>query len=239
MREMEQMALSYLGRNPILCMDMVEALRRGDGVVSAVRTDGVLISIPRSGAYLLAAGDTAAAEALGGLIRGARQLAVHDKDNAQFLRDELGFTALMECRAAAYVNPFPPGSRGFDLLQVKPLGPEQEEALMESFPGEFDRDELRERLAARAVYGVLHRREPEGIVGVYPEGGVGMLAVRQDLEEQAAMELLGGLVAYITGWCLDKCLAPFVHIPVEDGLLLSVYEQAGYTVCEKNMYWLG
>ncbi len=49
MREMEQMALSYLGRNPILCMDMVEALRRGDGVVSAVRTDGVLISIPRSG----------------------------------------------------------------------------------------------------------------------------------------------------------------------------------------------
>lgn len=186
MREMEQMALSYLGRNPILCMDMVEALRRGDGVVSAVRTDGVLISIPRSGAYLLAAGDTAAAEALGGLIRGARQLAVHDKDNAQLLRDE-----------------------------------------------------LRERLAARAVYGVLHRREPEGIVGIYPEGGVGMLAVRQDLEEQAAMELLGGLVAYITGWCLDKCLAPFVHIPVEDGLLLSVYEQAGYTVCEKNMYWLG
>ncbi len=93
MREMEQMALSYLGRNPILCMDMVEALRRGDGVVSAVRTDGVLISIPRSGAYLLAAGDTAAAEALGGLIRGARQLAVHDKDNAQLLRDELGFTA--------------------------------------------------------------------------------------------------------------------------------------------------
>lgn len=238
MREMEQRALSYLGRNPILCMDMVEALRRGDGIVSAVRVDGVLIHVRRSGTYLLAAGDTAAAGALGELIRGARQLAVHDRDNALLLRDELGFGVLGEYRAAAYVNPFSPGGRGFDLRLIRPLGPEQEDALMELFPDEFDRDELRERLMAGALHGVLRHREPLGIVGVYPEGGIGMLAARGDLEEGERSELLGGLLAYITGWCLDNCLAPFAHIPAEDGGLLSLYEQAGYTVCEKNMYWL-
>lgn len=239
MREMEQRALSYLGRRPILCMDMVEALRRGDGTVSAVRIDGVLIRVRKSGACLLAAGNMEAAEALGQLIDRAPQVSVHDRKNAELLRDKLGYRNLLECRAAAYVNPFPPGSRGFDLRQVKPLGPEHEDAVMERFPEEFDRDELRERLMAGGLHGVIRHKEPQGVVGIYPEGGIGMLAARQDLEEQEAVELLGGLVAYITGWCLDNCLAPFVHIPAEDETLLSLYEQAGYTVCENNMYWLG
>ncbi|WP_300684570.1 hypothetical protein [Acutalibacter sp. 1XD8-36] len=238
MREMEQRALSYLGRNPVLCMDMVEAIRRGDGVVSAVRMDGVLISVPRSEAFLLAAGDTAAAGALGELIRGAVQLAVHDKKNAEQLADELGFGAVMECRAAAYLSPMPPRSRGFDLRQVKPLGAGQEDLVLESFPDEFDRDELRERISAGALHGVIRHREMQGVIGLYPEGGIGMLAVRQDLGEEAP-ELLSGLVAYITGWCLENCLAPFVHVPAGNEDILGIYEQAGYTVSEKSMFWLG
>lgn len=238
MREMEQRAYSYLGRNPILCMDMVEALRRGDGVVSAVRMDGVLVHVRKSEAYLLAAGNIEAAEALGKLVERATQISVHDRKNAELLRDKLGFQ-VMECRAAAYIDPKPPGGRGFDLRQVGPLGPDQEDAVLESFPGEFDRDEIRERLRAEALHGVIRKKELQGMVGIYPEGGIGMLAVRKDLEEQEAVQMLGGLVAYITGWCLENCFAPFAHIPVGDEGTLALYEQTGYTVCDKNMYWLG
>lgn len=239
MREMEQRALSYLGRNPILCMDMVEALRRGDGVVSAVRVDGVLIHVRRSRAFLLAAGSTDAAEALGKLVDRPTQVSVHDRKSAELLRDRLGLGQILECRAAAYIDVVPPSSRGFDLRMVKPLGMEHEDTVMESFPGEFDRDELRERLTVGAVHGVIRQREVQGVVGIYPEGGIGMLAVRQDMDPEEGDRMLDGLVAYITGWCLDNCLAPFVHIPAEDEGMLALYEQAGYTVCEKNMYWLG
>lgn len=239
MREMEQRALSYLGRNPVLCIDMMEALRRGDGAVSAVRVDGVLIHVRRSGAYLLAAGNIEAAEALGKLVDRASQMSVHDRRNAELLRDKLGFRSVMECRAAAYLDPGPPSSGGFDLGQVKPLGPEHEDLAMESFPDEFDREELRERLACGALHGVIRGRELQGVVGLYPEGGIGMLFVRRDLEAGEAEGLLAGLIAYITGWCLENCLAPFAHIPAGEEGLLAVYERAGYTVCEKNMYWLG
>lgn len=239
MRELEQRALSYLGRRPILCMDMVEALRRGDGVVSAVRLDGVLINVPRSRAFLLAAGNLEAAEALGKLVSGATQVSVHDRKNAEMLRDKLGFETVMECRAVAYIDTVPPGGRGFDIRMVRPLGPELEDEIMESFPGEFDQEELRERLNSGAVHGVIRGKELRGMVGIYPEGGIGMLAVRQDLEGEEAVSLLGGLVAYITGWCLENCLAPFAHVPVEDEGLLALYEQAGYTVSDKNMFWLG
>lgn len=236
---MEQMALSYLGRRPVLCMDMLEALRRGNGTVSAVSLDGVLINVPRSGAYLLAAVDTAAAGALGGLCKGARQLAVHDKKNAELLRDELGFGTMMECRAAAYLSPMPPRSLGFDAGLVKPLRPGQEDMVLEGLPGEFERDEVRERLSAGELHGFLRDGGVMGTVGLYPEGGIGMLAVRQGLEEQETVEMLGGLIAYITGWCLESCLAPFVHIPAEDEGMLAVYQQMGYTVSEESMYWLG
>lgn len=236
---MEQMALSYLGRRPVLCMDMVEALRRGQGTVSAVRMDGVLINVPRSGANLLAAVDTAAAGALGELCKGALQLAVHDKKNAELLRDKLGFGTMMECRAAAYLSPMAPRSLGFDAGLVKPLRPGQEGLVLEGLPGEFEMDEVRERLSAGELHGVLRDSEVLGTVGLYPEGGIGLLAVRQGLEEQEAVEMLGGLIAYITGWCLENCLAPFVHIPAEDEGMLALYQQMGYTVSEESMYWLG
>ena len=47
MQELEQRAYSYLGRAPVMRMDMLEALRRGCGSVAAVREDGALIYVDR------------------------------------------------------------------------------------------------------------------------------------------------------------------------------------------------
>lgn len=239
MRELEQRAYSYLGRKPVLCMDMVEALRRGDGTVAAVREDGVLVHVRKNGAYLLAAENILAGEALSGVVENAAQLAVHDLRNANLLRERLDFAGMMECKAAAYLHPAPPESGGFDLQRIIPLGPEHEQSILEGFPEEFDPAEVRERLRSGALYGMLENEKPLGVVGLYPEGGIGMLAVRQELEGEAAAGLLWGLAAYMTQRCLESCLAPFVHIPAEDQGLLDLYEQLGYAICDTSLYWLG
>lgn len=238
MREMEQRAYSYLGKNPILCMDMLEVLRRGEGEVAAVSTDGVLVRVRRGGAFMLAADNVQAAGALSGGIESGAQLAVHDKNNARQLMDELGYSQIMECRAAAYIEPFPPSGGAFDLSQIHQLGPRDEESVLRSFPEEMEQAEVRERLQARALHGTVRDGELVGLVGLYPEGGIGPLAVRGDLGEEDAWELLTGLVVYMTGWCLDGCLAPYAHIPVENEGMLALYEQIGYMPAEKNMYWL-
>lgn len=239
MRELEQRAYSYLGRKPVLCMDMVEALRRGDGTVAAVREDGVLIYVRKSGAYLLAAENILAGEALSGVVQEAAQLAVHDLRNATLLQERLSFEGIMECKAAAYLYPAPPDSGDSGPWQIAPLGPEHEQGVLAGFPEEFDPVEVRERLRAGALHGAVERRELLGVVGLYPEGGIGLLAVRRDLEEETAASLLESLAVYITKWCLENCLAPFVHIPVEDQGLLALYERLGYTVCDTSLYWLG
>lgn len=234
MRELEQRAYSFLGRRAILCMDMVEALRRGLASVSAVREDGALIYVRATGTYMLA-GNIQAEEAMDLLRSRPVQLAVHDRKSAEMLRDKLGYEGMMECHAAAYIEPFPPRPGRFDIRAIRQLEPRHEDAVLEAFPEDFDPYDLRERLAAGALHGVADAAGMLGVIGLYPEGGIGMLYLRPDAPEDAAL----GLAAYVTGWCLENCLAPFVHIPTGDQALREIYERLGYTFSKEEMYWLG
>lgn len=234
MRELEQRAYSFLGREAVLCMDMVEALRRGLGSVAAVREDGALIYVRASGVYMLA-GNIQIEEMLKRVKGKSVQLAVHDRKNAELLREKLNLIGMMECGAAAYLEPFPPRQAALDPRLVRPLGPEQEAEVLGAFPEEFDPFELRERLLGGWLHGAYDGGRLLGTVGIYPEGGVGMLAVSESAPSDTAL----GLVAYITAWCLENCLAPFAHVPAEDRQARELYERLGYTFSSEAMYWLG
>lgn len=232
MRELEQRAYSVLGRNPILYMDMMEALRRGSGSVAAVREDGVLVYIRSSRAYLLAAENQQAGEALCQGLNQAAQVAVHQKETARFLGDKLGWQS-MECRAAAYLEMDPPLQKDFDLRE---LALDQGDEVLELFGEVLGQEELREALHTKMLHGIYESNQLLGTVGLYPEGGIGLLAVSPEGQDKGLEE---ALVAHITGWCLEKYLAPFVHIPAWDEAALALYERMGYTIGNGNVYWLG
>ena len=229
MIELAVKAYSYLGRKPVLCMDMLEALRRGEGTVAAVREDGALVYIGRSGAYLLAAENMDVGEALcGGNFR-PNQVAVHSLKNAEMLMDRLQLSQIMACRAAAYLEPAAPEPE--EGLDFQPMGESHRQQVLEAFPQGFEEAELRERLRAGVMQGAFSEGRLAGVVGLYPEGGVGLLAAESPPVRAA-------LVAHITGWCLQNCFAPFAHIPVEDEELAQVFAQTGYTFSDQAMYWL-
>lgn len=230
MRELEQRAYSYLGRAPVMRMDMLEALRRGLGTVAAVREDGVLISIEKSGAYLLAAENPSAAESLCAAILRHGQVAVHNLDNARLVADKLGYGQMMVCRAAVYLEPYPPPVEPAPGQTLLPLAPEHRGEVLARFPEAFSPAELEDML--RTGSGLcLFEQELLGVIGLYPEGGIAEPAVLPGREE-LCLPLIGG----ITRWCLENCLAPFAHISEE---LADTYRQLGYTVSESEMAWLG
>ena len=231
MRELEQRACSYLGRDPILHMDMLEALRRGDGSVAAVREDGALVYVAKSGAYLLAAEDVQAGEALcGGIVR-PLQAAVHHEATARLVMDMLGFSGMMQCWAGAWLNPQPPEAEGAFTL----LDPSQGPVIQQAVPQAFEEGELEERLRAGALQGLWEGQRLLGLAGLYPEGGLGYLTV---LPELAGQGLEQRLAAWATAWCLQRCFAPFVHIPVDDPESLAMYQALGYSFSERPVCWL-
>lgn len=232
MRELEQRAYCYLGRDPVLCMDMLESLRRGSAGVSAVREDGVLLLERSSGICLLAAKDCQAGEALTDGIARPSQIAVHDEKNAMQLRDHFHFTQVMECYSAAYLEPEARLVR--ESCRLEAMGMGDIGRALEAFGDEYGEEEMAGRIRAGQLLGAFRNRELVGMIGLYPEGSIGMLSVRPG-EQETAGELLAG----ITAWCLEKCLAPYAHIPIEDEALVELYRQAGYTFAESNLFWLG
>ncbi|MCI8384869.1 MAG: hypothetical protein HFE95_00285 [Acutalibacter sp.] len=230
MQELEQRAYSYLGRAPVMRMDMLEALRRGCGSVAAVREDGALIYVGKSGAYLLAAENLLAAEALCAAILSRGQVAVHNLDNARLVADKLGYEQMMVCRAAAYLEPAPPPLELAPGQELVSLSAEHLEEALARFPEAFSAAELEEMLRGGTGLCLLEG-ELLGVIGLYPEGGIAMPALMPGREE-----LCAPLIAGMTRWCLENCLAPFAHI--EDGMA-EVYQQLGFSVSEKEMAWLG
>lgn len=231
MRELEQRAYSYLGRDPVLYMDMLEALRRGSAEVSAVREDGVLIFERNSRAYLLAAKDCQAGEALAAGITGPAQMAVHDEENAMALRDHFHFTQVMECLSAVYLELEAPLIRG--TCRILPLEAGDMDRLQQTFGEEYGEAELLNRIRAGQLLGAYREKELVGMMGLYPEGSIGMQAIKPGAED-AAKELLAG----ITAWCLENCLAPYAHVPVGDEGMEELFRQAGYHFAEKSLFWL-
>lgn len=232
MRELEQRAYSYLGRDPILRMDMVEALRRGDGTVASVREDGVLVYVARSGVYLLAAENAQAGEALAQGIFRPSQAAVHDEGNARLVLDMLGLRGMMACYAGAYLEPEPPEAGEYEFHTLEEV---HRRAVLEEFPEAFGEEELRERMRAGALQGLFEKNRLLGVIGLYPEGGLGYLTVKP---EERGRGLEPALAAHMTGWCLEHCFAPFVHVPAEDEEMLEAYRQVGYTFHEQMIYWI-
>lgn len=231
MREMEQRAYSYLGRAPVMRMDMLEALRRGCGTVAAVREDGVLVRVDRSGSYLLAAEDAQAAEALCAGILSRGQVAVHNLDNARLVADKLGYERMMVCRAAAYLDPEPPRLELGPGQELAALKGEDLETVLERFPEEFTPGELEEMVRAGSGLCLFENGALLGLTGLYPEGGIADPAL-----VPGAGALGGLLIGGMTRWCFENCLAPFAHIEDE---WVEVYQGLGYTVSEKEMAWLG
>ncbi len=234
MRELEQRAYCYLGRNPVLYMDMIEALRRGTGSVYAVREDGAVIYERNSQAYFLAAesGQSCAALCLG--LQKPRQLVVHDMGSAQALKEMYHYESMMECLAAAYLAPDPPPVRGG--FQLHTLEGREAEMARELFGEEVGSEDLELRLEAGAVLGAFTTaNELAGVVGLYPEGGIGLLASRPEPKEKGAQR---ALLAGVTSWCLQQCLAPYAHVPSWEEGMIADMTRLGYSFSERALYWL-
>ena len=233
MNELTQRALSYLERDPLHTMDMLEPLRRGQARVEGLREDGALVYDGPSKTYFLAAESREAGDALCAGVEAPYLFVAHDRENAEFFRDKFGFRVAQECWPAAYLSKTPlpvPGD-----LDIRRLGQEHFSVVYDNYSTFSDADYVKARIREGVMHGAFQNGRLMGFIGMHAEGSVGMLEV---LPQYRRRGVAAALMAYQANWCLEQGYVPFSQIFLGNEASLRLHQKVGYSISEKPLFWV-
>ena len=168
-------AQSYLERDSLRYMDMLEPIRRGMVEVAALREDGVLLYNLPGELYMLAADSVESAQALCAGVEKMELAVAHSRETGEYLQKRYGIARCQGCTQAAYLGKEPfPAAQG---VEIRPLGQEAFSVVFANYHSFSDPKYIRERLDAGVMRGAFAQGQLLGFIGMHSEGSVGMLEV--------------------------------------------------------------
>ena len=228
-----QKAREYLERDPLLYMDMLGPLDRGMVEVVSLREDGLLLYNGPGEAFMLAADSLEAGKALCAGVEAMEIATAHDGETGAFLRDQYHLPDLRGCTQAAYLEkeplPVPPG------FEIRPLGEEFFSLILENYHSFTDPEYIHKRIAAGVMYGAFQKGELLGFIGMHAEGSVGMLEVLPQHRRKGAAT---ALMAFMTGFCLERGWVPFSQIFHGNEASLALHRSLGWALSQRPLYWV-
>lgn len=228
-----QKAREYLERDPLLYMDMLGPLDRGMVEVVSLREDGLLLYNGPGEAFMLAADSLEAGKALCAGVEAMEIATAHDGETGAFLRDQYHLPDFRGCTQAAYLEkeplPVPPG------FEIRPLGEEFFSLILENYHSFTDPEYIHKRIAAGVMYGAFQKGELLGFIGMHAEGSVGMLEVLPQHRRKGAAT---ALMAFMTGFCLERGWVPFSQIFHGNEASLALHRRLGWALSQRPLYWV-
>lgn len=228
-----QKSREYLERDPLLYMDMLGPLDRGMVEVVSLREDGLLLYNGPGEAFMLAADSLETGKALCAGVEAMEIATAHDGETGAFLRDQYHLPDLRGCTQAAYLEkeplPVPPG------FEIRPLGEEFFSLILENYHSFTDPEYIHKRIAAGVMYGAFQKGELLGFIGMHAEGSVGMLEVLPQHRRKGAAT---ALMAFMTGFCLERGWVPFSQIFHGNEASLALHRRLGWALSQRPLYWV-
>lgn len=231
----EEQALAYLRRDPVLYVNLLEAIRRDSAILQEVGADGLLLFEQGSGAYMMSAATEGAFRRLIRQVPKSCDLFVgHEMwyfDRASELlglrESQVCFTAAWPSRTPAELPPF----QG----ELRLLGPEYA-SLVTAHYQESDGDVARmERAIARGMLGVFVEGELAGFVGFHDEGSMGMLEVLPAYRRRGLGEVLEKAAINLA---LERGKYPFGQVIEDNTASLALQRKVGMALSQTRQFWL-
>lgn len=232
-------AQEILSREPVWCVDMTEALKRGRGKV--VYADGGTVLIQEVQEYqgqqeprfyrLLA--DSAES----GLAAFAGQpeplLAVIRGEGVEEIAQKLGLSLDSPCCQGAYLGtePLPYHMEG---LEIGPMVAEEIPLAEEVYEAG---DYIRELFEKQQVFSARLEGTFAGFIGFHSDGSTGLLEVLPEFRRRGIGQCLE---KYMVNLCLQRGWVNYGHIYTDNAPSFALQESLGLTVDKEHMlYWAG
>ena len=227
-----------LSRDPVLYLDLTEAVRRGDGRVLGAAPGGALVAFsnlidgPDYG-YTMFANDMDTARALCGLIPpGPGFLTVHERDYFGLLNERFGFSEINACWQVGYLHPAPPPLPGLD-VEVRQLDASHLPDVCANYQLE-DREYLGWLIDRGELIGAFDGGALMAFAGCHAEGSMGLLEVLPQYRRRGLATLLQ---SHIIRRELSRGHIPYGQVFDGNQPSLALQRSLGMTQSMGKLYW--
>jgi len=243
-----QSAIEALMKKKVIHMDMIEALRLGNGKLLCFDERGILLKDKKSGVYMLTAKTAEAGKAiLNGLSEKEKAqmgaVVVHDVSLFADAADAEanGFTVGQGCFQAVY-------TRGVTLpvrkdVQIQKLDATYADVVCEHYHMIQDKSFVEDKLNSGVMYGIFvkcneydaEEWQLAGFVGQHEEGSMGMLEIFPEYRRD-------GLASILESFTINRILGegriPYCQIFDDNEASLRLQEKLGLRISKEKLWWM-
>ena len=227
-------AIAYLSQDPVLHMDMLECIRRGNAELLWVSNGGVLLRNTACEAVMMSAEEEETADRMLAALDEVPLFVGHQGFYIRKARGKFGFRKKRPCRQAVYLNRerLPEHAGGAD---IRTLGTDCLPFLMEHYSHADDVDYIRERLSCGAVFGAFTDGNLAGFIGYHSEGSMGLLEVLPEYRRRGIAAALG---TFLVNRTLAEGRVPFSQIILGNEPSMALHRKFGFSFSSGTVCWL-
>ena len=229
---MRDRAITYLIKNPLLHMGMIEPIRRGTVDILYAEIDGVLIKEQKSNAYMISVDNFEKGRKLINSILKCDLIVAHQKYMVDYILNWFGLTKKLECVQAVYMNKIK-----LDIkkeLEIRQLEQSQIEVILQHYD-KLSNNEIQILLKNGNLFGGYKNETLIGFIGNHLEGSIGILEVFPQYRRLGYGEILE---IYMVNQMLEKDLIPFAQIEISNKKSLALQDKLGFSISKDRLFWI-
>lgn len=230
-----------LNRDPVLYLDLTEAVRRGEGRLIAAMPRGALVSFrnyEKDGqelGFTMFAGDLETAKRLLAMLPSQPDfLTVHEDFYLDELEKRFGFDRLNPCWQVGYLRTMAPAAPDCE-AEIRQLEPSHLPAVVEHYAENgVDDGYLSGLIEQGELYGAFEGETLMAFIGRHAEGSIGLLEVLPQYRRRGLATLLQ---SYMIGLELSRGRVPYGQVFDGNDASLALQQSLGMSRSMGLLYW--
>ncbi len=228
-------ALAYLGRDPVLYVNLLEVLRRDSAVLVEAGSDGLLLFDQGSGAWMMSAqGERAYRRLIPRVPPNCDQFVGHELWYKDRVAELFCLEGEQVCYSAAWPGRTPPELPAFG-GEVRLLTPDWAPWVEEHYSHSFGGVAYVEKAIKRGMLGVFLDGTCAGFVGFHDEGSIGMLEVLPEYRHRGLGVVLQKAAVRLA---LERGKFAFGQVLEDNAPSLALQRKVGMVLSKTKMFWL-
>lgn len=229
---MKDKAITYLMKDLLLNVGMIEPIRRNTATILYADTDGVLLKEQKSDAYMISVDNFERGIDLVDKISECSLIVAHQEFMVDYILNKFGLHEKLKCVQAVYMD-----KAKIDVteeLEIRQLEQKHLKVILEHYDKLSD-EEIKEILVNGNLFGGYKNGKLIGFIGNHLEGSMGLLEIfpqYRHLGYGAALE------SYLINQMVEKGLVPFGQIEIGNEKSIALQNKLGFSISKNSVCWM-